>query len=175
MSKLVAELLELARLDRTSSLDLSQTDLALLVRDAVADTSAVEPGRPVRMEAPEQLTIIADEPRIRQILANLLANVREHTPPETPVMVRLARAGGGALIEVADAGPGMRADDVARAFDRFHRGKHDPDAAAGETGSGLGLSIVQAIAGAHNGHADLVSAPGRGTRVRVWLPARTTP
>jgi two-component system, OmpR family, sensor kinase len=172
MSKLVAELLELARLDRTSSLDLSQADLALLVRDAVADTSAVEPGRPVRMEAPDQLTIIADEPRIRQILANLLANVREHTPPGTPVTVRLARAGGGALIEVADAGPGMRAEDVARAFDRFHRGKHDPDAAAGETGSGLGLSIVQAIAAAHNGHADLVSAPGRGTRVRVWLPAR---
>jgi two-component system OmpR family sensor kinase len=175
MSKLVAELLELARLDRTSSLDLSQTDLALLVRDAVADTSAVEPGRPVRMEAPEQLTIIADEPRIRQILANLLANVREHTPPETPVTVRLARAGGGALIEVADAGPGIRAEDVARAFDRFHRGKHDPNAAAGETGSGLGLSIVQAIAAAHNGHADLVSAPGRGTRVRVWLPARMAP
>jgi two-component system OmpR family sensor kinase len=175
MSKLVAELLELARLDRTSSLDLSQTDLALLVHDAVADTSAVEPGRPVRMEAPEQLTITADEPRIRQILANLLANVREHTPPETPVMVRLARAGGGALIEVADAGPGMRAEDAARAFDRFRRGKHDPNAAAGEIGSGLGLSIVQAIATAHNGHTDLVSAPGRGTRVRVWLPARTPP
>jgi signal transduction histidine kinase len=173
MSKLVAELLELARLDRTSSLDLSRTDLALLVRDAVADTSAVEPGRPVRMESPEQLMIIADEPRIRQILANLLANVREHTPPETPVTVRAARADHAALIEVADAGPGMRAEDAARAFDRFHRGNHDPDAAAGEAGSGLGLSIVQAIATAHNGHADLLSAPGRGTRVRVWLPART--
>jgi signal transduction histidine kinase len=172
MSRLVAELLELARLDRTSSLDLSQTDLALLVRDAVADTSAVEPGRPVRMEAPEQLMIIADEPRIRQILANLLANVREHTPAETPVTVRLAQAGRGALIEVADAGPGMRAEDAARAFDRFHRGNHDPDAAAGEAGSGLGLSIVHAIAAAHNGHAGLLSAPGRGTRVRVWLPAR---
>jgi two-component system OmpR family sensor kinase len=172
MSKLVAELLELARLDRTSSLDLSRTDLALLVRDAVADTSAVEPGRPVRMEAPEQLTIIADEPRIRQILANLLANVREHTPPGTPVTVRLAQVGHGALIEVADAGPGMQAEDAARAFDRFHRGKHVLDAAAGEVGSGLGLSIVQAIAAAHNGHADLLSAPGRGTRVRVWLPER---
>jgi two-component system OmpR family sensor kinase len=119
--------------------------------------------------------ISADEPRIRQILANLLANVREHTPPETPVTVRLAQAGEGALIEVADAGPGMGAEDAARAFDRFYRGKHDPDAVAGEAGSGLGLSIVQAIATAHNGHADLLSAPGRGTRVRVWLPARMDP
>ncbi|HYZ53086.1 MAG TPA: HAMP domain-containing sensor histidine kinase [Streptosporangiaceae bacterium] len=175
MSRLVTKLLELARLDRTSSLDLSRTDLALLVRDAVADASAVEPGRPVRMETPEQLMISADEPRIRQILANLLANVREHTPPETPVTVRLAQAGEGALIEVADAGPGMGAEDAARAFDRFYRGKHDPDAVAGEAGSGLGLSIVQAIATAHNGHADLLSAPGRGTRVRVWLPARMDP
>lgn len=177
MSRLVAELLELARLDRTSSLDLTQTDLALLVRDAAADAGAVEPGRPVRLEAPERLVVVADEPRIRQILANLMANVREHTLPETSVTLRLAPAGGGALIEVADAGPGMRTEDAARAFDRFHRGAHHPNgdaAGAAETGSGLGLSIVQAIAAAHNGHADLVSAPGHGTRVRVWLPARAS-
>lgn len=177
MSRLVAELLELARLDRTSSLDLSQTDLALLVRDAAADAGAVEPERPVKLEAPERLIIVADEPRIRQILANLMANVREHTPAGTPTTIRLAPAGGGALIEVSDAGPGMSPEDAARAFDRFHRGSHDPDAGsdgAVDSGSGLGLSIVQAIAAAHNGHADLVSAPGHGTRVRVWLPTRAT-
>jgi two-component system OmpR family sensor kinase len=176
MSKLVAELLELARLNRTSSLDLSQTDLALLLRDAAADASAVEPGRPIRLETPERLIVVADEPRIRQILANLMANVREHTPPETSVTLRLAPAAGGALIEVADTGPGMQAEDAARAFDRFHRGSCDPDREDGRTvteaGSGLGLSIVHAIATAHNGQADLFSAPGRGTRVRVWLPPR---
>jgi signal transduction histidine kinase len=178
MSRLVAELLELARLDRTSSLDLSQTDLALLVRDAAADASAVEPGRPVRLDAPGRLVVVADEPRIRQILANLMANVREHTPAGTPVTIRLAPVDGGALIEVADAGPGMAPEDAARAFDRFHRGSPAPGAwsdGAAETGSGLGLSIVQAIAAAHNGHADLLSAPGHGTRVRVWLPARMAP
>jgi two-component system, OmpR family, sensor kinase len=177
MSRLVAELLELARLDRTSSLDLSQTDLALLVRDAAADASAVEPGRPVKLEAPERLIVVADEPRIRQILANLMGNVREHTPAGTPVTLRLAPAGSGALIEVADSGPGMSPQDAARAFDRFHRGSHDPDDGpepTTETGSGLGLSIVQAIASAHNGHADLMSAPGHGTRVRIWLPTRAT-
>ena len=122
MGTLVAELLELARLDRTSSLDLAETDLALLVRDAAADASAVEPGRPVKAEAPGRLIAVVDEARIRQVLANLLANAREHTPPGTPVAVRLAPVRGGVVLEVADAGPGMSGEDAARAFDRFHRG-----------------------------------------------------
>ena len=174
MSRLVAELLELARLDRTSSLTLSRADLAALVRDAAADARAVEPERPIQVEAPGSLVIVADEPRIRQVLANLLANVREHTPAGTPAVIRLTAAADGALIEVADAGPGMAAEDAARAFDRFHRGGRD-GAGRADAGSGLGLSIVQAIAAAHAGHAELVSAPGHGTRVRVRLPAQVTP
>jgi two-component system OmpR family sensor kinase len=216
MSLLVAELLELARLDRTSTLDLSETDLAGLVRDAVADAVAVEPARPARAEAPPRLVALVDEPRIRQVLANLLGNVRAHTPTTTPVAVRLGAFTGGVLIEVADAGPGMSEADAARAFDRFHRGTdrgngdapagrtghapasasghapasasgHTPASASGHTpadegaesgrssGSGLGLSIVQAIAAAHGGNATLESWPGRGTRVRVWLAVRTAP
>ena len=191
MSTLVAELLELARLDRTSSLDLAETDLAGVVRDAVADAVAVEPERPVRAEAPPRLVAVVDEPRIRQVLANLLANVRGHTPVTTPVAVRLGELTGGVLLEVADAGPGMSAEDAARAFDRFHRGVDQAEGNAGSNGggqagagergaghgagSGLGLSIVQAIAHAHGGQATLESWPGRGTRVRIWLPARTRP
>jgi len=128
MSTLVAELLELARLDRTSSLDLAETDLAGVVRDAVADAIAVEPQRPVRAEAPPRLVAVVDEPRIRQVLANLLGNVRAHTPVHTPVAVRLGVITGGVLIEVADAGPGMSTQDAVRAFDRFHRAA---DAGAG--------------------------------------------
>jgi signal transduction histidine kinase len=193
----------------------------------VADAIAVEPQRPARAEAPPRLVAVVDEARIRQVLANLLGNVRAHTPPTTAVVVRLGEITGGALIEVADAGPGMSAENAARAFDRFHRGlpaaahhNHDqdgngaddrtahpsaerwpaPDTAGGESGqpraasvlsarradrhsgghakterssgSGLGLSIVQAIANAHGGHATLESWPGQGTRVRVWLPVR---
>ncbi len=183
MSTLVAELLELARLDRTSSLDLTETDLAGVVRDAVADAIAVQPGRPVRAEAPPRLVAVVDEPRIRQVLANLLGNVRAHTPPDTPVAVRLGEVNGGVLIEVADAGPGMSGADASRAFDRFHRaaeraGGSEADQAAsgdGGAGSGLGLSIVQAIARAHGGQAALESWPGRGTRVRIWLPTRNMP
>jgi signal transduction histidine kinase len=176
MSTLVAELLELARLDRTSSLDLAETDLAGLVRDAAADASAVEPDRPVEAEAPARLIAMVDEARIRQVLANLLGNVREHTPPGTPVAVRLAQVRGGAVLEVADAGPGMSEQDAAQAFDRFHRGAAQgstsaagPDGGA-TNGSGLGLSIVQAIAAAHGGQAVLESRPGQGNRVRIFLP-----
>lgn len=221
MSTLVAELLELARLDRTSSLDVAETDLASLVRDAVADAIAVEPGRPVRAAAPSHLVAMVDEARIRQVLANLLGNVREHTPPGTPAVVVVGEREGGVLIEVTDAGPGMSPEDAARAFDRFHRGADrlagleedqphqgnvadwatvpypiavaarregtvpsaghasvgsgdltDGPATDRSSGSGLGLSIVEAIAAAHGGSATLESADGMGTRVRVWLPVR---
>ena len=188
MSSLVAELLELARLDRTSSLDLTETDLATVVRDAVADATAVEPDRPISAQAPPRLIAVVDERRIRQVLANLLGNVRSHTLRADPVAVRLGRVQGGVLIEVADSGPGMSEEDAARAFDRFHRaserafdepegngngnGPAIPDFSAGG-GSGLGLSIVQAIATAHGGQATLESWVGHGTRVRIWLPNRS--
>jgi two-component system OmpR family sensor kinase len=169
MSRLVAELLELARLDRMTSLDLRETDLSMLVRDAVADAAAVESDRPVYAEAPPRLVAVVDESRIRQVLANLLGNVREHTPRGTPAAVRLVEAGQGVVLEVADSGPGMSAEHAARAFDRFHRGA---GAQNDRTGSGLGLSIVQAIAMAHGGQAAIESASGRGTVVQVWLPTR---
>ena len=182
MSTLVAELLELARLDRTSSLDLAEADLAAVVQDAAADARAVEPGRPIQAEAPARLIAVVDEPRIRQVLANLLANVREHTPARTPVAVRLAPAPGGVVLEVADAGPGIPQQDAARAFDRFHRGGDRADSrvdtlmnGSNGGGSGLGLSIVQAIAVAHGGQATLESWPGQGTSIRVWLPTAAQP
>jgi signal transduction histidine kinase len=170
MSMLIAELLELARLDRTSSLDLTETDLAALARDAVADARAVEPDRPVTAEVPPSLVVIADEPRIRQVLANLLGNVRAHTPAGTPAAVRLYGHRGGAVLEVADAGPGMSEQEAARAFDRFYRSPRGSEPNQDGTGSGLGLSIVQAIAAAHGGYAGLRSAPGAGTTVQLWIP-----
>ncbi|MGH3273581.1 MAG: ATP-binding protein [Streptosporangiaceae bacterium] len=175
MSTLVAELLELARLDRTSSLDLTETDLAGIIRDAVADATAVEPLRPVRADAPPRLIAMVDEARVRQVLASLLANVRAHTPVTAPAVARLSTTTGGILIEVADSGPGMSEPDAARAFDRFHRAADRPEGRTpgqGGAGSGLGLSIVAAIAHAHGGQATLESRPGHGTTVRIWLPSR---
>jgi two-component system OmpR family sensor kinase len=156
----------------------------------VADARAVEPDRPISADVPASLVVTADEPRIRQVLANLLGNVRAHTRPGTPVIVRVFPAGDGAVLEVSDAGPGMSPQDAARAFDRFHRGVRgaggDPApmpmgagaagagtaGAGGSTGSGLGLSIVQAIAAAHGGYARLRTAPGAGTTVHLWIPVR---
>jgi signal transduction histidine kinase len=183
MSTLVAELLELARLDRTSSLDLAETDLATVVRDAVADAMAVEPDRPISAQAPPRLIAVVDERRIRQVLANLLGNARAHTPRSASVAVRLGPVQGGVLLEVADTGPGMTPEDEAKAFDRFHRAtEHGLDGASADdlamqdgssgAGSGLGLSIVHAIANAHGGQATLESWLGHGTRVRIWLPTR---
>ena len=170
MSRMVAELLELARLDRNSSLDMTETDLSELVRDAATDAAAVEPGRPISVQVPAgPLIVVVDEPRLRQVLANLLANVRAHTPRDTPAAVTLRPSSGGVLLEVTDKGPGMSEADTARAFDRFYRGVRPSDPAGG---SGLGLSIVQAIAAAHGGHTRLDSAPGAGTTVQVWIPER---
>ncbi|WP_119730661.1 sensor histidine kinase [Thermomonospora amylolytica] len=167
MSRLVGELLELARLDRDAGLRPAPADLAALARDAVADARAVDPDRPVALRAPAELVAEVDEARIRQVLANLLANVRDHTPPGTAAEVRLARRTGGVVLEVEDRGPGMAPQDAARAFDRFHRASRTSG-----KGSGLGLAIVEAIAVAHGGRAALRSAPGEGTCVRIELPDR---
>ncbi|GAA4179855.1 HAMP domain-containing sensor histidine kinase [Streptosporangium oxazolinicum] len=171
MGDLVSQMLDLARLDRNAGLQPAETDLASVARDVRADCTAIEPESLIVVDAPESLTVIADEARIRQILVNLLANVRAHTPAGTTATVRVTRRPhGGALIEVSDDGPGMSAEQVDRAFDRFHRGgERLPD------GAGLGLSIVKAITDAHGGGCWITSAPGEGTSVHVELPERPAP
>lgn len=170
MSRLVGELLELARLDRSGSLQLDRVDLAALVRDMVVDARALEPDRPIRLDVPERLEREIDETRFRQILANLLGNVREHTPPGTPVLVRLLGTDDATFLTVSDEGTGMNPDDAQRAFDRFYRGNRAPGG-----GSGLGLSIVRATAEAHGGEVGLVprdGADGSGVTVTVRIPLR---
>jgi two-component system OmpR family sensor kinase len=166
MGDLVSQMLELARLDRNAALEPSETDLAAVIRDVSADHTAINPESLIVVDAPDSLSALLDEARVRQILVNLLANVRAHTPEGTTATVRLAQTpAGGVLIEVSDDGPGMSGDQVSRAFDRFHRGEERlPD------GAGLGLSIVKAITDAHGGRCWITSAPGEGTSVHVELP-----
>ncbi|MFF5206457.1 sensor histidine kinase [Streptosporangium sp. NPDC000396] len=165
MGDLVGQLLELARLDRGAELQPAETDLAAAAREIAADCAAIAPESPVLVDAPNSLPAVVDEPGIRQILINLLANVRAHTPEGTTAVVRLARqAHGGVLIEVVDDGPGMPQEQAARAFDRFSKG--------GPAGAGLGLAIVKAIADAHGGRCWITSAAEHGTAVHVELPGQ---
>jgi signal transduction histidine kinase len=161
MTRLVSELLELARLDKGAPLTVAPVDLTAVTMEVADDFAALNPAHPISVEAPDKMVAVVDEARIRQVLVNLLANVRAHTPPGTTARVRLAPP---AVLEVSDEGPGMSPENATLAFDRFHH-------ASPNDGSGLGLAIVQAIATAHGGQATLRSLPGKGTIVRVELPA----
>ncbi|MEU9285853.1 HAMP domain-containing sensor histidine kinase [Streptomyces sp. NPDC048275] len=165
MGRLVDELLTLARLDQRPELRFKNVDLSRLVRDAAEDLRAQQPGRPVTVGADGTLLVQADESGMRQVLGNLVANVRTHTPAEVPVRLGLERADGVVRLCVADKGPGLAEDDAARIFDRFFR-------AGGGAGSGLGLAIVQGVVTAHGGEVVVRTAPGEGLAVTVTLPVR---
>lgn len=173
MGALVDELLLLARLDQGRPLERRPVDLATIAADAVADARTVEPDRDVTLAAPPSLIVNGDEMRLRQVAANLLANVREHTPAGTPATVHVVRDGTTAVLAVSDRGPGMSEIDAKRAFDRFFRA--DPARARETGGAGLGLSIVQAVAAAHGGTVECFTAVGEGTTFVVRLPVDVQP
>ncbi|MEJ7585221.1 MAG: HAMP domain-containing sensor histidine kinase [Acidimicrobiales bacterium] len=172
MGSLVDDLLHLARLDQGRPLEQDPVDLALLADDAVRDARAVDPDRSVSTDIDGALVVTGDEGRLRQVLANLLANSLVHTPAGTPMEVRLSRIDGRAVVEVVDRGPGMSEESASRAFERFYRA--DPSRSRHQGGSGLGLAIVQATVEAHGGEVSLRSAPGVGTTVRIELPLRAS-
>jgi signal transduction histidine kinase len=167
MGLLVDDMLLLARLDQGRPLETAPLALDRLVDDAVRDARAVEPDRPIDLVA-DPVTVAGDDHRLRQIVGNLLTNVRLHTPPGTPVHVSVRVVGERARLEVADEGPGLEPEVAARVFERFYRG--DPARTRASGGSGLGLSIVAAVAEAHGGRVSVETAPGAGARFVVDLP-----
>ncbi|SEO18962.1 two-component system, OmpR family, sensor kinase [Actinacidiphila rubida] len=175
MSRLVDELLALARLDDRPALTREPVDLCCLVREAAADLSAQQPERPLSLRLPEHAGgcryVLGDEAGLRQVVGNLLGNVRVHTPAESPVTVEVAEdERGETALRVSDTGPGLSDEDAARAFDRFFRA--DPQRSRDTGGAGLGMSIVQAVVKAHGGAVALTpTAPGRGLTVTVRLPS----
>lgn len=168
MGRMVEDMLNLAKLDEERPLLLSNVDLASLARDAAADLLVVEPERSVVVEAPESLVATGDSDRLRQVLANLVGNARVHTPETATISVRVRAEGSDAVLEVADDGPGMSADDAQRATERFYRA--DPSRVRSKGGSGLGMSIVEAIVRAHHGRVEVDSQLGVGTTVRCVIP-----
>jgi two-component system OmpR family sensor kinase len=168
MGVLVEDLLLLARLDQGRPLEQVPVDLLRLAADAVADARAVSPERTITLTGDDPVVVTGDEARLRQVAANLLANAAVHTPPGTPVHVRVMAEDGRARLDVRDEGPGLPPGVGDQVFERFFRADAARSRATG--GSGLGLSIVAAVAEAHGGRARLESAPGPGAWFVVELP-----
>ena len=173
MAALVEDLLTLARLDQSQPLARERVELSSLVADVVADARVVDPDHPVALDAAPGVAVVGDEARLRQVVANLCANARVHTPPGTAIEVSVARAGDEALVVVADDGPGMPPEVRDRVFERFFRGDVSRSRATG--GTGLGLAIVASVVAAHGGRVEVASEPGRGTTVTVHLPLANGP
>jgi two-component system OmpR family sensor kinase len=167
MSLLVDDLLLLARLDEGRPLAKKPVDLGALVGEAVDAARVVEPDRPIEASV-EPVTVEGDRDRLRQVLDNLFANARTHTPPATPVSVELHRVDGRARLSVADRGPGLSEEQASRVFERFYRG--DGSRARASGGAGLGLSIVAAVTEAHGGTAEVLPTPGGGATFVITLP-----
>ena len=167
MSLLVDDLLLLARLDEGRPLEQKPVDLAEVVQEAVDAARVVEPDRPIELSL-EPATVTGDEIRLRQVLDNLLANARTHTPAGTPVSIELRRADGRATLTVTDRGPGLTEEQSTRVFERFYRADSSRTRASG--GAGLGLSIVAAVTEAHGGTVETLPTPGGGATFVITLP-----
>jgi len=179
MGLLVEDLLLLARLDQQRPLARQPVDLLTLAADAVHDARVLAPARSIDLSVQPgaAFLVIGDEPRLRQVIGNLMSNALTHTPDGTPIEVSI---GSGALdprrpnsppavtLDVTDHGPGMTQEQAQRVFERFYRADQARTRATG--GSGLGLAIVDGLVTAHDGVASVRTAPDKGATFRIALP-----
>ena len=173
MTVLVEDLLLLARLDSGRPLEHQPVELGHLVIDAVSDARAAGPDHEWSLQLPEDEVVVeGDAGRLHQVLANLLANARTHTPPGTVVTTSLTHDRTSVVLRVSDGGPGIDPALLPNIFERFTRGDASRSRGAGSTG--LGLAIVSAVASAHGGRVDVDSSPA-GTTFAVHLPVRSAP
>jgi two-component system OmpR family sensor kinase len=179
MGLLVEDLLLLARLDQQRPLAHNPIDLLSLAADAVHDARMLAPARTISLiVAPgAAFLVVGDEPRLRQVIGNLMSNALTHTPDGTPIEVsigcgildpRVKDPAPAIILDIIDHGAGMTADQAHRVFERFYRADQARTRTTG--GSGLGLAIVSSLVAAHGGVASVRTAPGRGATFRVTLP-----
>lgn len=175
MASLVDELLVLARLDETRPLEQQPVALDEVVEAAVESARAVDPERSWRLDLPDRpLLVSGDAERLRQVVDNLLVNVRRHTPPGTPASIALSALHGSVVLTVEDRGPGIPEAERERIFDRFVR--LDPARTRASGGAGLGLALARSIVVAHGGSIRYRPADPTGSIFEVSLPAdRDTP
>lgn len=168
MTRLVDDMLSLAKLDQRRPLETKPVDLAALVTDAARDASAVDPERQITTRIDGPLVVNGDEDRLRQVIANVVGNALVHTPTDAALELHLRQEDGTGVIDVVDHGPGMAPEVAARVTERFFRA--DPSRNRHRGGSGLGLSIADAAVEAHGGDISIDSALGTGTTVHITLP-----
>jgi two-component system, OmpR family, sensor kinase len=168
MGSLVDDLLLLARLDEGRPLERQPVELVEVAAESVETAVTVAPQWPVRLRAVHPVEVIGDGERIRQVLDNLLSNVRAHTPAGTAALVEVAGMDGQAVITVSDNGPGLNQQQAAHVFERFYRA--DPSRSREHGGAGLGLSIVASVVRAHGGTVIAGGTQGTGAVFTVRLP-----
>ncbi|BBZ50511.1 HAMP domain-containing histidine kinase [Mycobacterium heidelbergense] len=168
ITRLVEDLLLLARLDSGRPLEREPVDLSRLAVDAVSDAHVAGPDHQWELDLPEEPVVVTgDAARLHQVLTNLLANARVHTGAGTVVTTRLSTEPAHTLLQVIDNGPGIPGALQSEVFERFARGDSSRSRKGGSTG--LGLAIVSAVVKAHNGTITVNSSPGR-TEFTVRLP-----
>ena len=171
MSRLVEDLLLLARLDSGPELAVLPTSLNQLVSDAVSDARAAGPDHTWTLDLPaSDVVALGDPHRLTQVVANLLANARTHTPAGTRVHASVAPEGPDAVVTITDDGPGIPPELAERVFERFTRADASRvRSGVGGQSTGLGLAIVAAVVGAHGGRVGVRSQPG-WTEFTVRIP-----
>jgi two-component system OmpR family sensor kinase len=169
MGELVEELLLLARLDQGLPVERHPVEMSAVVESAVDAARAADPERPIEVDSQSALVVLGTESRLRQVADNLLTNARVHTAAGTPIHVRLAAEDGDVVLEVADAGPGVPAEEADRIFERFYR--TDRSRTRSQGGVGLGLAIVRSVVEAHGGSVGYRARAGGGSVFRVVLPS----
>jgi two-component system OmpR family sensor kinase len=160
----------LAKFDEEQPLDMTTVRVDTLARDVAALMLAAHPDRQINVDAPDAVEVNADRLRLHQALAALVDNAVRHTPDDASIEIVTARTDDGIELSVRDSGPGLSHDEAAAVFDRFSRG--DQSRARTTGGSGLGLSITQAIVHAHGGEISVTATPGHGATFTIALPRR---
>jgi two-component system OmpR family sensor kinase len=169
MSRLVEDLLTLARFDEHQAIDVEPVELVGLVAEAIETARIVGPEWPITLSAEGPVEVLGDWSALRQVIDNLFANVRAHTPSGTPTHVRVDQSGEQAVVEVADEGPGIDQELIESMFERFVRA--DPSRSRATGGAGLGLAIASAIMRAHGGSIEARRGTRGGVTFSLRLPA----
>ena len=170
MGYLVEDLLMLARMDQSRELVMTDVDLSQLVTEAVTSAQAAGKDHPVTMDIAHDVRTQGDADKIYQVVTNLLANARAHTPDGTQIHVSTYSDENGSYVSVADNGPGLSLEDQERVFERFYRVDTSRQR-SGSDGSGLGLSIVDEVMKAHGGSVSVASEPGNGATFTLHFKA----